>query len=586
MILCASIRGMEGSDRPVLFVVDDHRESLERIEHELTCRYSAHYRVVCERSPVAALDRFGKMRDAGEEIAVLLAAQWMDEMEGIRLLEAADDFYPLAKRILLIDWGGWAHPGTAEVIHTGIARDQMDYYAPKPVRTPDEQFHRLIAELLHEWSRIGDPSTSEITLVADQWSRRTNELLDVLVRSGAPYSFHARSSREGKSLLQSVGQEDSDCPVAILRNGEVLVDPSDPELVTAIGIDTRITGSRDFDLVVVGAGPAGLTAAVYASSEGVRTLVVERGPVGGQAGASSLIRNYLGFNRGVSGSELARRAYIQAWIFGTRFMFTREVTGIRDAGDRMSVQIAGKDDVTARSVVLATGVSYRRIGIPELEELTGAGVYYGASTPEGKAMTGQHVYVVGGGNSAGQAALHLSRYARRVTMLVRAASLDLNMSRYLCDGIEAVNNIDVRLETEVVAGGGDGRLRHLVLRDRSKGTEEQVEAGGLFVMIGARAETDWLPTEIERDPRGYVLTDNDLVRDGRVVDTWPLDRSPMIMETSMPRVFAVGDVRHTSTKRVASAVGEGSVVVEQLHRLLFHEEPARTEGLSGAARGS
>jgi thioredoxin reductase (NADPH) len=566
---------MEGSTGPILFAVDDDPESLERIERELERRYGADYRIVCERSAPAALDRLREMRDAGEDVAVLMCDQWMPEMEGIRLLDAADDFYPLAKRILLIEWGDWAHAATADVIHSGMAKDQMDYYAPKPVRTPDEGFHRLLAELLHEWSRVRAPSKSEITLVANQWSRRTNELLGLLVRSGVPHSFHTRTSPEGRRLLEAAGELDSTCPVAIRRDGKVLIDPSDAELVGAFGIHTRVTGSREFDLVVVGAGPAGLTAAVYASSEGLRTLVIERGTIGGQAGASSLIRNYLGFARGVSGWELAQRAYIQAWVFGTQFMITREATGISADGGRLSVQITGKEDVSARAVVLATGVSYRRIGIPALEELSGVGVFYGASLSEARALRGEHVYVVGGGNSAGQAALHLSRYARRVTMLVRSPALDLNMSRYLCEGIEAVNNIEVRLETEVVDGGGDGRLRHLALRDRSAGTEERVEAAGLFVMIGARADTDWLPPGIERDSRGYLLTDNDLVRDGRVVESWPLERAPLIMETSMPRVFAVGDVRHTSTKRVASAVGEGSVVVEQLHQLLDQERPAR-----------
>jgi thioredoxin reductase (NADPH) len=565
---------MEAAPEPALFVVDDDPEALERIKSELTRRYSADYRVVCERSAGSALDRLRQMREAGEEVAVLLCDQWMAEMQGIRLLDEADNFYPLAKRILLIDWGGWADSDTAEVIHRGMAKDQMDYYAPKPVRTPDEGFHRLVAELLHEWSRVRASSKSEITLVADQWSQRTNELLGLLVRSGVPHSFHARNSAQGRRLLESVDQVDTDCPVAIRRDGRVLVDPTHAELVGAFGLHTRVTGSRDFDLVVVGAGPAGLTAAVYASSEGLRTLVIERGTIGGQAGASSLIRNYLGFARGVSGWELAQRAYIQAWVFGTRFMVTREATGISSEAEWLSVEIAGKEDVRARAVVLATGVSYRRIGIPALEELTGAGVFYGASLSEARALRGETAYVVGGGNSAGQAALHLSRFARRVTMLVRAPTLDVNMSQYLCEGIEAVDNIEVRLETEVVDGGGDARLRHLVLRDRSNGTTERVDAAGLFVMIGARADTDWLPAAVERDPRGYVLTDDDLVRDGRLVESWPLDRAPMIMETSMPRVFAVGDVRHTSTKRVASAVGEGSVVVEQLHQLLDLEHPS------------
>ncbi len=321
-------------------------------------------------------------------------------------------------------------------------------------------------------------------------------------------------------------------------------------------------------MVVVGAGPAGLTTAVYAASEGLHTLVVDRGTIGGQAGSSSLIRNYLGFSRGISGGELAQRAYQQAWVFGTTFLLMREATSLRTEGSRLRLQVSGHD-VSASAVVLATGASYRGLDVPALEKMTDAGVFYSAST-QGQALSGEALYVVGGGNSAGQAAMHLSRYAGRVTLVIRGESLGDSMSRYLRDALEATENVEVRYRAEVVDAvpDEDGWLEALVLQDVVSGARESHIAGGLFVLIGADPHTDWLPAEIDRDRWGYVLTGSDLLRDGALPDTWRLDRPPLILETSMPRVFAVGDVRQGSTKRVASAVGEGSVVVEQLHRLL------------------
>ena len=358
-------------------------------------------------------------------------------------------------------------------------------------------------------------------------------------------------------------------PVIVGLDGRALADPTNEQVAEACGLPTRLARS-DFDLVIVGAGPAGLASAVYAGSEGLQTLVVERETIGGQAGSSSLIRNYLGFARGVSGAELTMRAYQQAWVFGVDFLMMREVTSLRPAAGVLGVTLSGGEEVTARAVVVATGVTYRRLGIAALEELTGAGVFYGASVAEAQALAGEQVYVVGGGNSAGQAAVHLSRHAQRVTLLVRGESLATGMSRYLIDEIEAATNIDVLLATEVVGGGGAGRLQRLVLIDRRTGYSRSVAAAALFVLVGAQPHTSWLPADVARDRWGFVLTGAD-AHDSEAGPGWTLSRPPLALETSLPGVFAVGDVRHRSIKRVASAVGDGAVVVGQVHEHLARD---------------
>jgi thioredoxin reductase (NADPH) len=558
-----------GDNRPIIFVVECDDDALAVVQDALVRRFGADYRVIGECAPQAALAALRRLKDDGEDVAVALAGQWLQGIDGIRLMEEIGELHPLTKRALLIGWGEWAHRPTAEAIFEGMANDHLDYYLVRPVEPPNEHFHRLVGEFLYEWSRGRSRAALELTLVADRWSPRGHELRDLLTRTGVPHRFEPSDGEEGRRLLREIGHEQTDVPVGILRDGRVVVDPSNIELTEAFGVDTALDeADRDVDVVIVGSGPAGLTAAVYASSEGLRTLVVEREWVGGQAGASSLIRNYLGFSRGISGGELARNAYQQAWVFGTRFVMAREATALRLEGARPVLEISGEEPVTASAVILATGISYRRIGIPALEELTGAGVYYGASGSEASSLTDEAVYVVGGGNSAGQAAMHLCRYASRVTLVVRDETLADSMSQYLRQALAATSNIDVRHGVEVVGGGGASRLEWLALRDKGSGETHEVKAAGLFVLIGAEPHTDWLPSEIERDDWGYLLTGSELVRDGRVGDTWPLERAPLILETSTPRVFAIGDVRRGSTKRFASAVGEGSVVVEQLHQLL------------------
>jgi thioredoxin reductase (NADPH) len=562
--------------KPVVMVVDGKADALERIRAELDGRYADDYKIVCHGSAVAAAEELEELRDAGEDVAVVLADQWTPGLQGTALLARARELHPPARRALLIEWGGWADRATADAIFEGMARGDMDYYVIKPELRPDELFHRSLIEFLHEWSRIRARATTGITVIGQEWAPRTHELRTLLARNGVPHVFESSDSEAGRSLLESLDRRDQSLPVAIVRGGQVLTDPTRAQLAAAIGVTAELDDDRDFDVAIVGAGPGGLTAAVYAASEGLRTIVIERESLGGQAGSSSLIRNYPGFARGISGAELAQRTYQQAWVFGARFLMMGEATGVSAIEDGLRLELAGGDAVSARAVILATGVSYRRLGIPELDRLAGAGVYFGGSVAEGQALGGEPVFVVGGGNSAGQAALHLARQACRVTMLVRRDTLAETMSRYLQDTLDATANVTVRLGTEVVGGDGEDRLQRLTVRDRASGDTREVDASALFLLIGASPHVDWLPDEVERDSGGYVLTGSSLVRDGRVVPSWPLERSPLGLETSMPRLFAVGDVRHGSAGRIASAVGEGSIVAQQLHRLLAEPTPSKT----------
>lgn len=546
---------------PVLVAVEEDAGALEDVERELRDRYARHYRIVCMRSSQEALACLQDLAAAGEQVALVLAGQWLSGLTGSELLDQARHLHPHAKRGLLIAWGGWGDRATGEAIFDSIAHGRIDHYLLRPSASPDELFHQGISGLLLDWAEARRASPYTIHVVAESWSGRAYELRTVLGRCAIPHSFCLADSGDGRALVAGAG-EGAKLPLVVFPDGTVLTDPSNAELAAAAGSPVN-PERRDFDLVIVGAGPAGLSAAVYGASEGFSTLVVDEGGLGGQATSSSLIRNYLGFPRGVSGRRLARGAYEQAWVFGANFSFMQRVTGLRREHDGLFLYLSDCDRVRTRAVLLATGASYRRLGVPELEALNGAGVFYGGPASEAPAMAGQDVYVVGGANSAGQVALNLARYARRVTLVARAQSLAAGMSHYLVRQVEATPNLEVRLGTEIVGGGGDGWLEHLVLRDCANGGEETVDAGGLFLMIGSRPRTDWLPPEVERDARGFVLTGADLRDD----HAWPLDRSRFLLETSMPGVFAAGDVRHGSVKRVASAVGEGSVAIQLLHRL-------------------
>jgi thioredoxin reductase (NADPH) len=563
---------MEESSTPelVLLAVDDDPNALGRIEHELRQRYGSYYRVACEDSPEAGMRTLRELKAAGEDVAVVLADQWMPGMTGLEFLTHTRQLYPGAKRALLFERGNRT---TREPILQGMALGQIDYYVPKPERAPDEEFHRCLTQFLDEWAREHRPASVAVQIVGDPWAARSHELRDLLGRSGIPQAFAAADSKEGQELLARMEKTSAQLPVVVVFDRLALVDPSNAEMADAFemispfGLNT-LPDVRNFDLVIIGAGPAGLAAAVYGASEGLRTVVVERETFGGQVGTSSLIRNYLGFSRGVSGSELAWQAYQQAWLFGASFRLARQATALHHRGERLVVTLSDGTEVAGRMVIVTTGVSYRRLGVPSLEALQGAGVLYGAAVTEAQGMKGQEVYVVGGGNSAGQAARHLSKHARHVTLLARGESLASGMSQYLIKELEAAENIQVRVNTQVVNGGGQGRLEYLVLEDCPTKRTETVPAAALFVLIGARPHTRWLPEEVMRDERGYVITGNDLLRDGSPPAGWPLERPPMLLETSVPGVFAAGDVRCGSVKRVASAVGEGSIAIQMVHKYL------------------
>lgn len=534
------------TELPLIFAVDEDAEALERITDELQ-RYARDYRVVCGPSTEAALRQLEALHEEGGAVAIVLAARGTGELKGEALLERVHDLHPHAKRALLIPWGGWADEETASAIKSAMALGHIDYYALKPWSSPDELFHRLISEFLQEWRRQNAPGRREITVVADPWSQRGYALRNLLARNGVPHAFHTPDSDEGLEFLRSCAQEGVDVPVVVLPDGTPLVDPRPEELAQhGTGMRTEIDHSGSFDVVIVGAGPAGLAAAVYASSEGLDALVVERDSIGGQAGTSTRIRNYLGFARGLSGAELAQRAYQQAWVFGATFLLTRDVHGLDAQSEEFTVAISGGTTVRARTVVLGMGVSYRRLDVPALADYDGVGVFYGSSPSEARQFTGASVFVVGGANSAGQAAVHLARYAKSVTLTCRSA-LEKSMSRYLIDEIEGKGNIRILEGAQVVDAAGGGRLESLTLRGADG--VETVPADALFILIGAEPRTEWLPVEIDRDERGFVLTGSDY-------------------GTSVPGIFAIGDVRSGSVKRVASAVGEGSVVIQHVHRYL------------------
>jgi thioredoxin reductase (NADPH) len=552
------------ASKPVIFAVDSGAESFLRIEYGLRRRYGVEYQVVCESSAMWGMKRLRELKAAGEEVALVLADQWMPDIRGTEFLARARNIVPTAKRVLLIEWGDRT---TQEPVLRAMTLGHIDYYANKPERPGDEHFHRMIAEFLYDWAKVNRPVFKEMRVVGERWAARSHELRDILNRNGILHEFYPSDSREGKELLAQVGETSARFPLVVLHSGRVLEDPSNAELADAyLGTEANSFEGREFDLVVVGAGPAGLAAAVYGASEGLDTLILEGEAIGGQAGSSSLIRNYLGFPWGVDGAELARRATEQARWFGATFHFMRHATALRRDGNELVVTLSDGVEASGRAVILATGASYRRLDIPSLEKLIGAGVFYGAAVSEARAIKGQEIYVVGGANSAGQAAMHLSKYASRVTLLVRGHSLSTSMSDYLIKELDATQNIDVRFNTRVVDGGGEGRLERLILKDSASGLTETVPAAALFVLIGAEPRTGWLPEEVVRDKRGYVVTGPDLLlRDGRPPQGWPLGRPPLPMETSMPGVFAVGDARYRSVKRVASAVGAGAIAIQSVH---------------------
>jgi thioredoxin reductase (NADPH) len=545
---------------PVVLLVDSS-PTRGSVEAELLKRYAADYQIMTAGSAAEALSVLDQLRDAERQVSMVLADPYLPDAAGTELLARVRQRHPAARRALLITWGD---ARSMAAVAEGTVLGDLDAYLVKPRSARDEYFHRILTEQLGEWGRSNLPQSPVVSVVAEEWAPRSHELRELLGRNSVPFGFHPAGSPEGLRLLEEAGADGTTLPVVIMFDGRALVDPSNAEVAGALGVPTR-PGAGRYDVAIIGAGPAGLAAAVYGASEGLSTVVLEPQAIGGQAGSSSLIRNYLGFPSGVSGEELAVRAYTQAQSFGAEYVYGSPASGLRREGGELIVTLADGSEVRSRAVIVATGMAYRRLGIPSLDALAGTGVFYGAAATEARAMTDREVYVVGGANSAGQAAVHLARYAARVTVLVRGQSLADSMSDYLIREIDAAANIAVRCRVAVTDGAGEGHLERLTLTDLDRGEAETVAATALFVLIGAEPRTQWLPGAVRRDPSGFVLTGTDLLKDGQAHANRPLRRLPMFLESSLPGVFAVGDVRYGSVKRVASAVGEGSIAIHLVH---------------------
>ena len=547
--------------RTAILTVDDDPGVSRAVARDLRRRYGDQYRIVRAESASAGLDALRQMKLRGDLVAAILADYRMPELNGIEFLEQAMDIYPGARRVLLT-----AYADTGAAIDAINVID-LDHYLLKPWDPPDEKLYPVLDELLESWQESDHRAVPETKLIGHRWSARSSEVREFLARNQVPYRWYASDEPEGQRLLAAAGADGRSLPVVITPDGDPLIEPADAELASRVGLAT--VPAKDFyDLVIVGGGPAGLGAAVYGASEGLRTVLVEQLATGGQAGQSSRIENYLGFPDGVSGAQLTGRARRQAKRFGAEVLTTREVTGLEVRGSARQVTFADGTSIDAHTVLLATGVSYRRLQAPGLDELTGRGVYYGSALTEATACLDQDVYVVGGANSAGQAALFLSRYAQSVTLLVRGASLEKSMSYYLTKRIADSPSITVRTCTEVIGASGDDHLEKLTLRDTALGTTETVDAQWLYLFIGAQPLTAWLDGVVVRDAQGFVVAGPDLLVGGQLPRGWNLDRPPYHLETSVPGVFVAGDVRAESAKRVASAVGEGAMAVMLVHRYL------------------
>jgi thioredoxin reductase (NADPH) len=546
--------------KPIILVVDENPAVLAAVGEQLAERYSAHYRIEPASDALVAAELVERLVHEGSDVALVIVGYSVVEAMDGPLFDHVRRRVPHAKRALLVSGNVWADGTRAGAVRAAMALGRIDHFVVEPGAAPDEVFHEAIGEFLLEWARERRLVPETVHIVAERWAGRASELRAAAEQCARPHSFCLADSQKGRELLAKAGP-DARLPLMVLSDGSTLNDPTDTEIAAAVGAPSDVE-TTTYDLVVVGAGPAGLSAAVYGASEGLRVLVVDAGGIGGQARSSSLIRNYLGFARGVSGARLALQAYDQAALFGAQFLFFRGASRLVASPGSLSLSLEDGQSIIARSMVLATGASYRRLGIPALEALTGMGVFYGGPVAEAPSLPGKEVFVVGGGNSAGQAALHLARYARRVTLVVRAASLDSGMSHYLVREVAATPNIDVRTGTTISGGGGEAWLDHLVLRTQATGEQATVEADALFVLIGARPLTDWLPAGIAKDAHGFLRTGEDLG------DAWRLSRRPFPQETSIPRVFAAGDIRHGSVKRVAAAVGEGATAVQYVHPVL------------------
>lgn len=550
-----------GPARTVILTVDDDPGVSRAVARDLRRRYGELYRIVRAESGASALATLRELKLRGAPVAVIVADYRMPEMDGIQFLEQALDIHPGARRVLLT-----AYADTGAAIDAINVVD-LDHYLLKPWEPPEEKLYPVLDDLLLAWRADEHRPVTVTKVVGHRWSARSSAVREFLARNQVPYRWYSSEDPEGRRLLCAAGQDGLRLPLVIVPDGTALVEPGDQELAARVGLAT--TPATDFyDLVVIGGGPAGLGAAVYGASEGLRTVLVERSATGGQAGQSSRIENYLGFPDGVSGAQLTDRARRQAMKFGAELLTAREVTGLEVHGASRVVRFSDGSAVAAHSVILATGVSYRQLDAPQVAELTGCGVFYGSALTEAAACQGQDVYIVGGANSAGQAAVYLARSAKSVTVLVRGPSLSASMSHYLVQQVDETSTISVRTNTVVDAAHGSGHLEQITVRETATGRTERVDAQWMFVFIGAAPLTDWLEGTVLRDSRGFLLTGPDLTADGRPPAGWELDRPPYHLETNVPGVFVAGDARAESAKRVASAVGEGAMAVMLVHRYL------------------
>src|SRR5882757_4945074 len=551
--------------KPILLSVDDDSDVLRAIERDLRSQYGAQYRVIGSDSPEGALDLLKQLKVRNDSVALLLADQRMPRMDGVTFLQGAREIYPDAKRALLT-----AYADTTAAI-SAINQANINYFFLKPWDPPADHLYPQLDDLLDDWQASYHPAFQGIRVLGTRWSPQSYELRDFLARNHVPYQWidveFSANDPETKRLREALGPEAASLPVVLFPDGTKLLESVPAEVAQKVGLRTRAQ-TTFYDLAIVGGGPAGLAAAVYGASEGLHTVMIEREAPGGQAGMSSRIENYLGFPTGLSGGDLARRAVVQAQRFGVEILSPQEAVGVRTEGAYRFIKLADGSDLSCHALMIATGVQWRRLDAPGIDRLQGAGIYYGGGATEALSCKGEIVYVVGGAHSAGQAAMNFARYAERVIMLVRGDSLASTMSQYLIDQIKETPNIQVWAHAGVVEAHGETHLEEVSVLCSDTNKVERVPASAMFIFIGALPRTDWLAGCVERDDRGFILTGPDLIREGQHPKGWTLERDPFLLETNIPGIFAVGDVRHGSVKRVASGVGEGSVAVQFIHQYL------------------
>ncbi|BAZ48563.1 response regulator receiver modulated FAD-dependent pyridine nucleotide-disulfide oxidoreductase [Nostoc sp. NIES-4103] len=548
--------------KPVILALDDDLEVLQALELDLRKEYGDRFRVVRSNSAKTALEVLQKLKLRNESAALFLVDQRMPQMSGVEFLEQAIEIFPQTKRVLLT-----AYADTNAAIHA-INKAKIDYYLLKPWNPPQERLYPILNDLLEVWQASFRPPFEGVRVVGSRWSPKLHQAKDFLARNHVPYQWLNIESDEGDRLLSYAVSSDTKCQaLVIFPDGSHLLEPTNTQIAEKIGLKTR-PNMPFYDLAIVGAGPAGLAAAVYGASEGLRTVLIEREAPGGQAGTSSRIENYLGFPGGVHGGDLAKRAVTQAQKFGTEIISPQEVVDVRLNGQYRLVTLADGSQLSTHTLIIATGVSYRKFNIPGSEKLTGAGVYYGAAMTEALTCKGEDVFIVGAGNSAGQAAVYLSKYAGSVNLVVRGDSLKKSMSQYLIDQIEEIGNINVKLLTQVKEFIGEDKLEGITIFNSITGEVETIPTNALFSFIGAKPRTDWLQNIVERDENGFILTGASAMRNGRSPKGWTIERDPFFLETNVPGIFAIGDVRCNSVKRVASAVGEGAIAVQLVHQYL------------------